>query len=116
VYNPPLLVRKEAFVTPSYPHYEKFAKLTRQEEKLGILDGGAVKKYREWVKCLEDNCVKIKGHRLFWRSDADPERVKMLQKAASERHPQKIEVNAGKSKGTAESTEGTEDRKEEGEE
>jgi len=36
LYNPPILVRKEAFVTASYPHYEKFAKLTRQEEKLGF--------------------------------------------------------------------------------
>ncbi|MEG4317803.1 MULTISPECIES: DNA phosphorothioation-associated putative methyltransferase [unclassified Microcoleus] len=116
VYNPPLLVRKEAFVTPSYPHYEKFAKLTRQEEKLGILDGGAVKKYREWVKCLEDNCVKIKGHRLFWRSDADPEKLKMLQQAASERHSRKIEVNGGKIEGTAEAAENTEEEKEEAEE
>jgi DNA phosphorothioation-associated putative methyltransferase len=73
LYNPPILVRKEAFVTASYPHYEKFAKLTRQEEKLGILDRGAVKKHREWVKCLEENCVKIKDHKLFWRSNADPE-------------------------------------------
>ncbi|WP_293347743.1 MULTISPECIES: DNA phosphorothioation-associated putative methyltransferase [unclassified Microcoleus] len=116
VYNPPLLVRKEAFVTPSYPHYEKFAKLTRQEEKLGILDGGAVRKYREWVQCLEDNCVKIKGHKLFWRSDADPEKLKMLQKAASERHSRKIEVNAGKIEGTAEGAESTEEEKEEADE
>ncbi|TAF30327.1 MAG: DNA phosphorothioation-associated putative methyltransferase [Oscillatoriales cyanobacterium] len=115
-YNPPILVRKEAFVTASYPHYEKFAKLTRQEEKLGILDGGVVKKYREWVKCLEENCVKIKGHKLFWRSDADPERVKMLQKAASERQQKKIEVNAGKMEVTAEGAEGTEKEKEYGEE
>ncbi|MEG3894289.1 MULTISPECIES: DNA phosphorothioation-associated putative methyltransferase [unclassified Microcoleus] len=108
LYNPPILVRKEAFVTASYPHYEKFAKLTRQEEKLGILDRGAVKKHREWVKCLEENCVKIKDHKLFWRSNADPERLKMLQKAASERQQKKIEVNVGKSEGT---TEGTEDGK-----
>ncbi|MEG5161618.1 hypothetical protein QUB37_14370 [Microcoleus sp. AT3-A2] len=46
VYNPPSLVRKEAFVTASYPHYDKFAKLTRQEEKLDIIDRGAVKKHR----------------------------------------------------------------------
>jgi hypothetical protein len=116
LYNPPVLVRKEAFVTASYPHYEKFAKLTRQEEKLGILDRGAVKKHRDWVKCLEENCVKIKDHKLFWRSNADPEKLKMLQKAASERQQKKIEVNVGKSEGTTEDTEGTEEGKEEGEE
>ena len=112
VYNPPILVRKEAFVTPSYPHYEKFAKLTRQEEKLGILDTSVVKKYREWVKCLEDNCVKIKGHKLFWRSNADPEKVKILQKAASERQQKKIEVNAGKIEQTTEPALDTEEEKE----
>jgi hypothetical protein len=39
----------------------------------------------------------------------------MLQKAASERQQKKIEVNVGKSEGTTEDTEGTEDVKEEGE-
>jgi hypothetical protein len=111
MYNPPILLRKEAFVTASYPHYEKFAKLTRQEEKLGILDRGAVKKHREWVKCLEENCVKIKDHKLFWRSNADPEKLKILQQAASERQPKKIEVNAGKIEPTAEGAEGAEDGK-----
>ncbi|MEG3911848.1 hypothetical protein Q5691_13955 [Microcoleus sp. w1-18aA5] len=80
-------------------------KLTRQEEKLGILDRGVVKKHREWVKCLKENCVKIKGHRLFWRSNADSEKLKMLQKAASERHQKKIELNPGKSEQTAEDAE-----------
>ncbi|NJS11800.1 MAG: DNA phosphorothioation-associated putative methyltransferase [Microcoleus sp. CSU_2_2] len=116
LYNPPILVRKDAFVTANYPHYEKFAKLTRQENKLGILDSCAVKKYREWMKCLEENCVKIKGHRLFWRSDADPEKLKMLQKAASERQHKKIEINAGKIEQTTSAPEGTEEGKEEGEE
>jgi DNA phosphorothioation-associated putative methyltransferase len=113
VYNPPILVKKDAFVTANYPHYENFARLTRQEEKLALFDRCPVKKYREWLKCLEENCVKIKGHRLFWRSDADPEKLKILQKAASERQPKKIEFNAGKIERTAEDAE---DRKKEGEE
>jgi DNA phosphorothioation-associated putative methyltransferase len=109
LYNPPILFRKETFVTPNYPHYEKFAKLTRQEKKLGILDSCIVKKHREWLKCLAENCVKIKGHRLFWRSDADPEKLKILQKAASERQPKKIEVNAGKIEETTSAPEYTDD-------
>ncbi|NJK74216.1 MAG: DNA phosphorothioation-associated putative methyltransferase [Richelia sp. CSU_2_1] len=112
LYNPPILVRKEAFVTESYPHYEKFARLTRQEEKLGILDRCPVKKYREFVKCLEENCVKIKDHRLFWRSDADPERVKMLQKAASERYRKKVDAPQEKMDLNAEEAEGVEEGKE----
>jgi hypothetical protein len=61
---------------------------------------------------LEENCVKIKDHKLFWRSNADPERLKMLQKAASERQHKKIEVNGEKIERTPENTE---DGKEEGE-
>ena len=68
------------------------------------------------MKCLEENCVKIKDHKLFWRSNADPEKLKMLQKAASERQQKKTELNAGKIEQTAESAEGAEDGKEEGEE
>ncbi|MFM9265629.1 DNA phosphorothioation-associated putative methyltransferase [Tychonema sp. BBK16] len=111
--NPPILVRKEAFVAVSYPHYQKFAKLSRQEEKLGIVDKPGGFKELELLNCLEENCVRIKGHRLFWRSDADPEKLKIVQQAASERQARKIEVNPGKSEGTAE---GTEDEQEEGEE
>ncbi|MEZ2225052.1 DNA phosphorothioation-associated putative methyltransferase [Microcoleus sp.] len=111
--NPPILVRKEAFVTPNYPHYAKFDKLTRQEQKLGILDSCLVQKHQEWQKCLEENCVKIKGHSLFWRSNADPEKLKMLQKAASQRHSSKIYVDGGKMEGTTEDAESTEDGKEE---
>jgi len=36
--NPPVLHRKETFVTPDYPLYQLFAELTRQEEALGLLD------------------------------------------------------------------------------
>jgi DNA phosphorothioation-associated putative methyltransferase len=36
--NPPVLHRKETFVTPNYPHYDTFAWLTKQEEVLGLLD------------------------------------------------------------------------------
>ncbi|MGL5065674.1 MAG: DNA phosphorothioation-associated putative methyltransferase, partial [Microcoleus sp.] len=104
-YNPPILVRKEAFVTESYPHYQKFARLTRQEEKLGLLDRCPVKKYREFLKCLAENCVKIKDHRLFWRSDADPERVKMLQQAAAERSRKKVDAPRKKIDLTAEDAE-----------
>jgi DNA phosphorothioation-associated putative methyltransferase len=109
--NPPILVRKEAFVAVSYPHYQKFAKLSRQEEKLGIFDKFGGFKERELLNCLEENCVRIKGHRLFWRSDADPKKLKMLQTSASEHHPQKIELNVGKIERTAEAAEGAEEGK-----
>jgi len=63
------------------------------------------------VKCLEENCVKIKDHKLFWRSNADPEKLKMLQKAASVRQEKKIEFNAGKSEETGEDADSPEEGK-----
>jgi hypothetical protein len=36
--NPPILHRKETFLPKEHPLYEKFARLTRQEEKHGLLD------------------------------------------------------------------------------
>ena len=35
--NPPILHRKETFVTTNYPLYEEFAQLTQQEQELGLL-------------------------------------------------------------------------------
>ncbi|OCR02786.1 DNA phosphorothioation-associated methyltransferase [Oscillatoriales cyanobacterium USR001] len=78
--NPPILHRKDTLVTPNYPQYNKFAQLSQQEEYLGILDDiNAVKRRREWEKCLQEHCVKIKNHRLLWRADADTEMVKLLK-------------------------------------
>ena len=84
--NPPILHRKETFVTPNYPLYDKFAQLSRQEEYLGILDDiSVIKNRRDWVNFLREYGVKIKDHCVFWRSDADPERVKMLKEVIRDR-------------------------------
>ncbi|MDY7021388.1 MAG: DNA phosphorothioation-associated putative methyltransferase [Cyanobacteriota bacterium] len=80
--NPPILHCKEAYVTPEYPHYEMFAKLTRQEKDWGLLDDfRAIKTRQAWLKCLEEHCAQIKGHRVYWRTDADPYRKKLIQSA-----------------------------------
>ena len=36
--NPPILHRKETFVPDDYPGRDKFARLTAQEERAGLLD------------------------------------------------------------------------------
>jgi DNA phosphorothioation-associated putative methyltransferase len=80
--NPPILHRKETFVMPDYPDYEKFAKLTRQEEKWGLLDNTSTIGTRKgWQRCLKEHCAEIKGYRVYWRKDADPYRVKLLMSA-----------------------------------
>ncbi|MBE9125351.1 MULTISPECIES: DNA phosphorothioation-associated putative methyltransferase [unclassified Coleofasciculus] len=84
--NPPILHRKETFVTPDYPFYEKFAKLTRQEENWGLLDNTRTIGTRKgWQQCLLEHCAELQGHRVIWRKDADPYRIKLLQSARRQR-------------------------------
>jgi DNA phosphorothioation-associated putative methyltransferase len=78
--NPPLLHQKDLLVAPDYPGYEKFAKLSRQEEDWGLLgDWEKIRDRRGWLKRLEDQCAELKGHRVVWRKDADPYRMKLVR-------------------------------------
>jgi DNA phosphorothioation-associated putative methyltransferase len=64
--NPPILHRKETFVTSSYPLYEEFAQLTQREEELGLLKHKSDIGTREgWNKCLAEHNIEIKGHQVF---------------------------------------------------
>ncbi len=64
--NPPILHRKETFVTPDYPLYQKFARLTRQEEKWGLLDDANSIGTRDgWNRRLRERQAKLSGHRLI---------------------------------------------------
>ncbi|MBD2339160.1 DNA phosphorothioation-associated putative methyltransferase [Calothrix sp. FACHB-156] len=64
--NPPILHRKETFVTPNYPLYEEFAKLTQQEQQLGLLQQKSEIGTREgWEKCLAAHKVEIRGHEVY---------------------------------------------------
>lgn len=84
--NPPLLHQKDLLVTPNYPLYEKFAKLSRQEENWGLLgDLTKISDRRGWLKCLEDHCAELRGHRVMWRKDADRYQVKLVQSARRQR-------------------------------
>jgi DNA phosphorothioation-associated putative methyltransferase len=63
--NPPILHRKETFVTPNYPHYQEFAQLTQQEEELGLLKQKSdIGTRAGWEKCLAAHGVKITGHQI----------------------------------------------------
>ena len=70
--NPPILHRKDAFVTPDYPYYEDFAQLTREEEELGLLDkrtGVSIGTLQNWLECLEDYGVEIDNHHVIQQPD-----------------------------------------------
>ncbi len=61
--NPPILHRKETFVTSNYPRYEEFAKLTQQEQQLGLLKlKSDIGTRKGWEKCLATHGVEIRGH------------------------------------------------------
>jgi DNA phosphorothioation-associated putative methyltransferase len=64
--NPPILHRKETFVTPEYPFYEEFIRLTELEEALGLLDNSRFIGTRlEWQQRLDAYKIAFEGHRLI---------------------------------------------------
>ncbi|MFA9459507.1 DNA phosphorothioation-associated putative methyltransferase [Thiohalorhabdus methylotrophus] len=63
--NPPILHRKETFIPESHPFWEKFARLTRQEEKWDLFDEPqAIGTRNGWAAKLEEKGAQLRGHRL----------------------------------------------------
>jgi DNA phosphorothioation-associated putative methyltransferase len=72
--NPPVLHRKETFLLPDHPLRAKFERLTRQEERAGLLDETATMGTREgWQKRLQEKGFAIRGHRLTRRVAESPQ-------------------------------------------
>ncbi len=77
--NPPVLHRKESFLGPDHLLREKFARLTAQEEKSGLLDDPSGIGTREgWSRRLAERGFALKGHRLV-RSNAPRNGPRALQ-------------------------------------
>jgi DNA phosphorothioation-associated putative methyltransferase len=63
--NPPVLHRKETFVTPDYPLYQESAHLTAVEESLGLLDNSRfIGTRNQWLKLLQAHRLRFEGHHL----------------------------------------------------
>ena len=63
--NPPVLHCKETFLPTDHPLHARFARLTQQEEKHGLLDETATIGTREgWQQRLHERGFAIRGHRL----------------------------------------------------
>ncbi len=63
--NPPVLHRKETFVSPSHPRRELFASLTRAEERAGLLEDTArIGTMAGWREALATRSLQLRGHRL----------------------------------------------------
>ncbi len=92
--NPPVLHRKETFVTPDYPLYELFSTLTQKEEKLGLLNKSrGIGTRNGWLDCLADAGVEIQGHTVIVTSE--PTTYKSLKTTPKiERHRAAIVRNA----------------------
>lgn len=64
--NPPILHRKETFLPENHPLHEKFARLTRQEEKAGLLrETASIGTRSVWELELKKRGLRLHGHRLI---------------------------------------------------
>ena len=64
--NPPILHRKETFVTPDYPLYREFAQLTQEEVALGLLDNARfIGNYKQWRQLLTHHSLDLAGHHII---------------------------------------------------
>jgi len=61
--NPPILHRKETFVSQDYPLYQEFAQLTAEEIALGLLDNSRIiGTLQQWQRLLFDHGLDFAGH------------------------------------------------------
>jgi DNA phosphorothioation-associated putative methyltransferase len=65
--NPPILHRKEEFISAQHPLRERFSRLTSQEERAGLYENSDMIGTREgWRTALDTRGVEIRGHRVFY--------------------------------------------------
>ena len=78
--NPPILHRKETFVTPDYPQYTEFAHLTHVEEALGLLKlSRSIGTRLEWEQRLNRYHLTFEGHSLVCLRPLTPTETLQVQ-------------------------------------
>lgn len=82
--NPPILHRKETFIPKDHEHFKKFARLTRQEKKAGLLEETSRIGFKlNWEKALADKGLALSGHQLVEKkvtADDAQKRPKKIQR------------------------------------
>jgi hypothetical protein len=64
--NPPVLHRKETLVAPDHPLQPRFARLTQQEERHGLLaDPATIGTRAGWESRVRAYGFTLRGHRVF---------------------------------------------------
>ena len=57
--------------------YEEVCQVESAGRGLRVIgDWKQISDRRSWQECLEDHCAELKGHRVVWRKDVDPYRMK----------------------------------------
>jgi DNA phosphorothioation-associated putative methyltransferase len=70
--NPPILHRKELFLSESHPLRPKFERLTKAEERAGLFDRPETIGTRDgWERTCEVQGVRVVGHRVVRRTPAN---------------------------------------------
>jgi DNA phosphorothioation-associated putative methyltransferase len=100
--NPPILHRKETFVTSEYPLYEEFDHLTKIEISLGLLDRSrSIGTRQEWQQLLRQYNIDFVGHYLVCHLEGQKEKFIIIDrhKAALVRktlsRPTRLALSAG---------------------
>ncbi|MBL1210197.1 DNA phosphorothioation-associated putative methyltransferase [Geminocystis sp. GBBB08] len=72
--NTTILHKKETFVHPDYPFFDKFKYLTNIEEKLGLLDNSRyIGTQKEWQQLLTDHSLIFINHNLACSINNNPQ-------------------------------------------
>lgn len=91
-----ILHRKEAFVTPDYEHYDKFRRLTQQEEAAGLLSKEHTSRigYKSyWDSLLDKKNLTIRNHELISIGENKMEKAKKkIGKKMQDRLSEKIRL------------------------
>ena len=96
--NPFILSQKDKLISTDYPHYEKFAKLSKQESDWGLLDNPRkISDLRSLHQSLYEHCAELKGHRLVWGKNADPYKLKLCKAQVRARKKKLITMKCFKS-------------------
>lgn len=73
--NPPILHRKELFLSPDHPQWSLFASLSADEDRAGLFENSSLIGFRlNWQRLLESRNLTLDGHRLAGLVNGDSKR------------------------------------------
>lgn len=88
--DPPILHQIDKLVNSDYFQYEEMVKLTQKEEDLGLFDNWQnITHLSGWRKCLKDNYIVIKGYKIGWCANVDPDTLTILKTSFKNRQKQR---------------------------